>query len=55
MGKVIQDAGVKVFQIETTINNDAFGQDGPMGVLSKREWEWTTRDRVTFVGMQQGL
>ena len=55
MGKVIADAGVKVFQIETTINNDTFGQDGPMSVLAKREWEWTTRDRVSFIGMQQGL
>jgi hypothetical protein len=55
MGEVIRNAGVKIFQIETTINNDAFGQDGPMGVLSKREWEWTTKDRIAFIGMQQGL
>ena len=55
MGKVIADAGVKVFQIETTINNDTFGQDGPMSMLAKREWEWSTRDRVSFVAMQQGL
>ena len=48
MGKVIADAGVKVFQIETTINNDTFGQDGPMSVLAKREWEWTAKDRVTL-------
>jgi len=52
---VIRDAGVKVFQIESTINNDTFGQDGPMSVLSKREWEWTGRDRATFLGMQTGL
>ncbi|MGI8710227.1 MAG: lactate racemase domain-containing protein [Acidimicrobiales bacterium] len=55
MGKVIADAGVEVFQIETTINNDTFGQEGPMSVLAKREWEWSARDRVSFVGMQQGL
>ena len=55
MGKVIADAGVKVFQIETTINTDTFGQQGPMSVLAKREWEWTARDRVSFIGMQQGL
>ena len=41
MGKVIANAGVKVFQIETTINNDTFGEDGPLSVLAKREWEWT--------------
>ena len=55
MGKVIADAGVKVFQIESTINNDTFGQDGPMSVLAKREWEWSAKDRVSFIGMQQGL
>jgi hypothetical protein len=55
MGQVIADAGVQVFQIETTINNDTFGQEGSLSVLAKREWEWSTRDRVSFVAMQQGL
>jgi hypothetical protein len=55
MGKVLRDAGVKVFQIETTLNNDTFGQSGPMSVLQKREWEWTARDRATFIGMKAGL
>jgi hypothetical protein len=55
MGKVLKDAGVKVFQIETTLNNDTFGQSGPMSVLQKREWEWTPRDRATFIGMKAGL
>ncbi len=55
MGEVIRNAGIKVFQIETTINNDTFGQDGPMSTLAKREWEWSARDRATFVAMQAGL
>lgn len=55
MGKVISDAGVKIFQIETTINNDNFGQTGPLSVLAKREWEWTARDRAGFIAMQAGL
>ena len=55
MGKVLRDAGVKVFQIETTLNNDTFGASGPMSVLQKREWEWSARDRATFVGMKAGL
>ena len=55
MGKVLKDSGIKVFQIETTINNNVFGTDGPMSVLQKREWEWTARDRVTFMGMKAGL
>ena len=44
-----RDAGVKVFQIETTINNDIFGPTARSSVLQKREWEWTARDRATFM------
>jgi hypothetical protein len=55
MGKVIRDAGVKIFQIETTLNNDTFGQSGPMSVLQKREWEWNARDRASFVTMKAAL
>src|ERR671918_754326 len=55
MGKVLRDAGVKIFQIETTLNNDTFGTSGPMAVLQKREWEWTARDRASFLAMKAGL
>jgi lactate racemase len=55
MGEVLRSAGVKVFQIETTINNDVFGDTGPMAVLQKREWEWTARDRATFLGLKTGV
>jgi hypothetical protein len=55
MGEVLRNSGIKVFQIETTLNNDTFGTSGPMSVLQKREWEWTARDRATFVGMKAGL
>jgi hypothetical protein len=55
MGEVLKDAGVQIFQIETTLNNDTFGKSGPMSTLQKREWEWTARDRATFLGMQAGL
>ncbi|MEL7209030.1 MAG: lactate racemase domain-containing protein, partial [Actinomycetota bacterium] len=55
IGKVIRDSGVKIFQIETTINNDTFGDELPMSVLAKREWEWTGKDRATFIGMKAGL
>jgi len=55
MGEVLKDSGIKVFQIETTLNNDTFGTSGPMSVLQKREWEWTARDRATFIGMKAGL
>jgi hypothetical protein len=52
MGKVLRDAGVKVFQIETTLNTDVFGNDGPLSVLQKREWEWSARDRLTVAGLK---
>jgi hypothetical protein len=54
-GEVIRNAGVKIFQIETTLNNNTFGHDGPLAMLQKREWEWTARDRASFVAMQTGL
>jgi hypothetical protein len=53
-GEVLRNAGIKVFQIETTVNNDLYG-DGPMSVLAKREWEWNVRDRATFMGVRAGL
>jgi hypothetical protein len=55
MGKVLRDAGVKIFQIETTLNTNAFGSSGPMAMLQKREWEWTAKDRATFVTMKAAL
>ncbi len=53
-GKIIKDSGLKIFQIETTVNNNVFGRKGPMSVLQKREWEWTAKDRLSFIGLQKG-
>jgi lactate racemase len=53
MGDVIRGAGVKIFQIETTLNNDTFPK--PFDFLQKREWEWTTRDRMTYLGASKAL
>jgi hypothetical protein len=53
MGKVLVDAGVKVFQIETTMNTDTF--PSPFEFMAKREWEWTARDRATYVGTNASL
>jgi len=49
MGRLIAASGVKVFQIETTLNNDAFPK--AFGFLQKREWEWTARDRASFLAV----
>ena len=53
MGTVMRDSGPKVFQIETTLNTDTF----PKGFefLSRREWEWTTRDRASYLGVKKAL
>ncbi|HEV2767218.1 MAG TPA: lactate racemase domain-containing protein [Acidimicrobiales bacterium] len=53
MGKVLRDAGVRIFQIETTLNNDTFPP--PFDFLQKREWEWSARDRATFVASSKAL
>ena len=53
MGKVLVDSGVKVFQIETTLNTDTFPQT--FEFLSKREWEWTPKDRATYLGTAKSL
>ena len=53
MGKVLVDSGIKIFQIETTLNTDTF--PSPFAFLSKREWEWTARDRVSFLASSKSL
>jgi lactate racemase len=53
MGKLIADAGVKIFQIETTLNTDTFPAE--MRFLQRREWEWTLRDRATFTASSKSL
>ena len=53
MGRLIAKAGVKVFQIETTLNNDTFPSQ--FSFLQKREWEWTAKDRVSFLGVSKSL
>ncbi len=45
-GRLIKESGLKIFQIETTLNTETFPP--PFGFLQKREWEWNLRDRATF-------
>ena len=54
-GEVIKHHGPRIFQIETTLNTNTFGYDGPLAMLQKREWEWNVKDRAMFSGMQLGL
>jgi lactate racemase len=53
MGKVLRDSGLKIFQIETTLNNDTFPK--PFDFLMKREWEWKAKDRALYVGTSKSL
>jgi hypothetical protein len=53
MGKLIAEAGVKVFQVETTLNNDTFPKE--MRFLQQREWEWSLRDRASFYATSRAL
>jgi len=52
MGRLLQ-THVKVFQIETTLDNNAFPSS--YGFLTKREWEWSARDQATYWGAKKGL
>jgi hypothetical protein len=53
MGRLIAASGVKVFQIETTLNNDAFPPQ--MAFLQRREWEWSARDRGAYLAATAAL
>jgi hypothetical protein len=53
MGRLLAASGVKVFQIETTLNNDTF--PSPFDFLQKREWEWSARDRLTYLAAAKSL
>jgi Lactate racemase N-terminal domain len=53
MGRLIADSGVKVFQIETTLNNDTFPEQ--FRFLQRREWEWTMRERAAFLVSSNAL
>ena len=51
MGRLIADLGVKVFQIETTLNTDTFPPQ--MRFLESREWEWSAGDRATYLATRR--
>ncbi len=53
MGRLIADSGVTVFQIETTLNTNAF--PAQFAFLQKREWEWSARDRLSYLGVSKAL
>jgi lactate racemase len=52
MGRLIAANGIKVFQIETTLNNDTFPSQ--LGFLNKREWEWSAYDQGLMMAARKG-
>lgn len=52
MGRLLKDSGVKIFQIESTLNNDTFPKQ--FGFLNKREWEWSIKDQAMYLAGRKG-
>ncbi|MGI8613496.1 MAG: lactate racemase domain-containing protein [Nocardioidaceae bacterium] len=52
MGRLLADS-LKIFTVETTLNNDVF--PAPYEFLLKREWEWNLRDQASMLAMRRGL
>jgi lactate racemase len=52
MGRLIAANGIKVFQIETTLNNETFPSQ--LGFLNKREWEWSAYDQGLMMAARRG-
>lgn len=53
MGEVLRTNGPPLFQIETSLNTDTF--PAAFSFLSKREWEWTARDRAMYLATARSL
>ncbi|HVH53643.1 MAG TPA: lactate racemase domain-containing protein [Actinomycetota bacterium] len=51
MGQLLKDNGVRVFTIETTLNNEVFPE--PFGFMNKREWEWSLKEQATYLASKK--
>lgn len=50
MGRLLEKQ-VRVFKIETTLNNDTFGP--PFEFLQRREWEWSAKDQAAYLASKK--
>ncbi len=50
MGRLLANH-LKIFTIETTLNNDTFGK--PFEFLQKREWEWSVADQAAYLAAKR--
>ena len=51
MGRLLAASGVKIFQIETTLNTETFPSQ--LGFLNKREWEWSAKDQALMMAAKK--
>ena len=51
MGDLLKSNGLKVFTIETTLNNNTFPD--PFGFMNKREWEWSLLEQGTYLAAKK--
>jgi lactate racemase len=51
MGSVLASNGLRIFTIETTLNNDTFPK--AFSFLNKREWEWSLKDQAAYLGAKR--
>jgi lactate racemase-like protein len=51
MGGVLASNGLRIFTIETTLNNETFPK--PFGFMNKREWEWSLADQATYLAAKK--
>jgi hypothetical protein len=52
MGRLLAEH-LNIFQIETTLDNNVFGER--YGFLQKPEWEWSLRDQGSMLAMRRAL
>ena len=52
MGRLLAQH-LRIFTVETTLNNDVFGP--PYEFFNKREWEWSIRDQAAMLATRRGL
>jgi hypothetical protein len=51
MGRLLAGNGLRIFTIETTLDNETFPK--PFGFMNKREWEWSLADQATYLAAKR--
>src|SRR5256712_6918244 len=51
MGQLLAAGGLRIFTVETTLNNETFPK--PFGFMNKREWEWSLADQGTYLAARR--